>query len=251
MRADPVTAALPPPRVEPRRALHTDRLFFGGMSLLIALTVVAGFGPSSFFRSAVEAPLELSGLMHAHGAAFTAWIVLLLAQNALVLGNRRDLHRLLGFASIGLAAVMIVLGARLAVEQAAAGTLGGLGEVNPVAVPFLAVPLVSVIIVFPALFGAAVYFRKRTATHKRLVLLATLDLMTAAIARLPGVTTPLGFFGITDLFLVAMIVYDLQTLGRVHAATLAGGAVLIGCQVGRVLLMGSSTWLAFAQWLTA
>jgi hypothetical protein len=251
MSADPVTAVLPPPRVEPRRALHPDRLFFGGMSLLIALTVLAGFGPSYFFRSAVEAPRALSGLMHAHGAAFTAWIVLLLAQNALVLANRRDLHRLLGFAGVGLAVVMVVLGTQLAIDEAAKGMLGGFGKPNPIAVPFLAVPLATTVVVFPLLFGAAVYFRKHTATHKRLVLLATLDLMTAAVARLPGVTTPLGFFGITDLFWVAMLVYDFKTLGRAHAATLWGGAILIGSQVGRVLLMDTSAWLSFAQWLVA
>ena len=64
------------------------------------------------------------------------------------------------------------------------------------------------------------------------MLLATIAVLTAAIARLPYVL-PLGppaFFGLTDLLVVAAMVYDWWTRGRVHPALLWGGLFLIASQ---------------------
>jgi hypothetical protein len=40
------------------------------------------------------------------------------------------------------------------------------------------------------LVSAALYFRRQSQSHKRLMLLATLALLTPAIARLPGIAPP-------------------------------------------------------------
>ena len=74
----------------------TDRLFFTGMALASALMLYLGFLPSYFHRS-VELP-PLSPLYQLHGALFTAWIALFLAQTALIAGGRPDIHRTLGVA---------------------------------------------------------------------------------------------------------------------------------------------------------
>jgi hypothetical protein len=52
-------------------------------------------------------------------------------------------------------------------------------------------------------------FRRRTDIHKRLVIIATRELVTAAVARWPVISAlgPVAFFGVTDLFLVALAVY--------------------------------------------
>jgi hypothetical protein len=107
--------------------------------------------------------------------------------------------------------------------------------------------------VFPVLFGAALLLRRRTDYHKRLVLIATFELVTAAVARWPGVTSlgPPGFFGFTDLFLVPLLIYDISTRGRVHPATLWGGLFLIASQPLRLLIGLSAPWAAFAAWLTS
>jgi hypothetical protein len=234
-----------------RGTVYSDRLFFGGLSLLIALTVLGGFGPSYFFRSLVDSPPPLTALMHAHGAAFSAWIVLLLVQSALVAADRRDLHRALGFAGVGLAALMMVLGAWLGIVRAAEG----MAIRGAAAAAFVAVPLTTVI-VFPVLFGAAVFWRKQAALHKRFVMIATLEFVPAAIARFPGMSSPsfgptdlLVHFALADLFLLAILAYDLTTIGRPHRATVWGGAILVASQVGRVLIIEAPAWLTFAQWL--
>jgi hypothetical protein len=104
------------------------------------------------------------------------------------------------------------------------------------------------------------WVRKSAAIHTRLVLIATLELVTAAVGRLPGVFVPLGafgplgplgLFGLTDLFVVAIALYDLATLKRLHAATLWGGLFLIASQALRLVIGPTAAWQTFAGWLTS
>jgi hypothetical protein len=95
-------------------ARKTDRLFFTGMALASALTLFLGFLPSYFHRG-IELP-SLTPLYQLHGAFFTAWVALLVAQTALVAGNRTDIHRTLGVAGVVLAAFVLVVGVAVSVE---------------------------------------------------------------------------------------------------------------------------------------
>ena len=117
------------------------------------------------------------------------------------------------------------------------------------ALGFLTVPL-STGVVFPALAGAALYWRQNAAVHKRLMLIAALELLPAGLARVPGMLPfgPLGFFGGTDVFLLAIAIYDVATRRRLHIATLLGGLFLVASQVGRIMLSSTEAWLSFARW---
>jgi hypothetical protein len=228
---------------------HTDRRFFGGMVIVLLLTVIGGFSRTYYFNSLVATPFALTGLLHWHGVLFSAWMLLLVAQTRLIAVRRPDLHRRMGYVGAALAVAMVVLATTVAITRTAAGVTVDRG-VPPLV--FMAVPLVGMV-VFAALFGAALHVRRRGAAHKRLVILASLEIVTAAVARLPIVETwgPPGFFGVIDLFLVAIAFYDWRTLGRLHPATLWGGLFLIASQVGRLLLGGTAMWLSFAGWLTS
>jgi hypothetical protein len=111
----------------------------------------------------------------------------------------------------------------------------------------------ATVIIFPAFVAAALYWRRSPDIHKRLMLIATLELVPAGVARVPGVLPlgPLGFFGGADLFVVAMIAFDLATRRRVHPATAWGGALLIATQVGRFAIASTPAWDAFAHWAIA
>jgi FtsH-binding integral membrane protein len=202
----------------------TDRLFFSGMALASALILFLGFLPSYFYRSAELPPL--TPLYQLHGALFTAWIVLLVAQTALVAGGRTDIHRTLGVAGAVLAAVVFIVGVAVSVEtlRRNGGPPGG----DPR--KFFAIPLGD-IIVFGVLVGAAILQRQQSDTHKRLMLLATISLLTAAAARFLRQVgmggAPNLFYG-TDVFVLALVIYDLVSRGRVHPATLWGGAMVVG-----------------------
>jgi len=84
------------------------------------------------------------------------------------------------------------------------------------------------------------------------LLLATIGLLTPAIARLPGIAEagPLAFFALTDLFIAAGFVYDRWTRRRVHPAFLWGGLFIIVSQPLRLVASSTGAWLAFANWLT-
>jgi hypothetical protein len=244
-----MTAAAMPRSPEAAVPGRRERRFFGGMAIAFGLTVMAGFARTYYFNSYAVPPFELSQLLHWHGAAYTAWMLLLVTQTTLIAAKRTRMHRQLGVAGAVLAVAMIGLGTAVAVSRTASGAIADQG-VPPLL--FLAVPLLGMV-VFAGLLGAALHQRRRSAAHKRLMLLATLELVTAAVSRLPLVEDwgPIGFFGVTDLFVVAIAVYDLATLKRVHAATLWGGLFFVVSQPLRLVIGGTPAWLAFAAWLTA
>lgn len=93
-----------------------DNLFFSGMAVLILATVFLGFARSYYLAGVFRAPPNL--LIHIHGAAFSSWILLLIAQTSLVAGGRVDLHRRLGLLGFGLACLMVILGLMAATRWA-------------------------------------------------------------------------------------------------------------------------------------
>jgi hypothetical protein len=248
LASSPAHATSSPEKTTSRNAARLDRMFFGGMAIALTLTVFAGFSRTYYFNDFAAEPFELSPLLHWHGAAFTTWMLLLVAQTALIATRRVNVHRRLGAAGAVLAVLLVALGVTVAVTRTADGSIADHG-VPPLL--FLAVPLIGMA-VFAVLLGAAVYLRRQSAAHKRLVLIATLELVTAGVSRLPIVDTwgPIGFFGVVDLFVVAMVAYDLAILKSVHPATLWGGLLFVASQPLRLLIGGTPGWLAFAAWLT-
>lgn len=225
-----------------------ERRFFSGMAIAALLTVVAGFAPSYFLKAHFGGP-ALSPLLHVHGALFTAWMVLFLAQTLLVAVKRTDLHRRLGVTTFAVAVAMPLAGAAVAIDAARRGVTPPGG---PPPLVFLAIPLGD-LVVFSTLVATGFAFRRRSDIHKRLMLLATIGLLTPAIARLPFISTasPLVYFGLTDLFVAACLVYDRVTLGRFSRAFLWGGLLLVVSQPLRLAIAFTPAWLAFASWLTS
>lgn len=247
-----VTADVRQPASRPLSAGARDRIFYSGMAIAMTATVFAGFAPSYFLRAALDGPLrpgtpELSPLLHVHGAVFSAWVVLFLVQTALVASRRVRVHRRLGMAGAVLAAVMVVVGVSAAVDAVRRGAAPP--GVDPRA--FLAIPMGDMVM-FSGFVVAAVWLRRKKEAHKRLMVLAFLSLLVAAVARLPGVVAlgPLGFFLLTYVpFLAAGMLYDWRSRGRVHPVYLWGGALLLLSVPLRLVVSGTSTWMAFAEWI--
>ncbi len=218
------------------------------MTITMLITVLAGFGPTYYFNSISGSAVVLTPALQVHGAAFTTWMVLLVLQSTLISAGRVDLHRRLAVAGGVLGACMMVLGAYVAITRFRAGVLT-LGPDFPLGM-LLAIALAT-IVVFPVLFGSALVLRRRMDFHKRLVLLATMELVLAAVARLPVISSlgPPAFFSVTDLFVVALVVYDLYTRGRIHPATLWGGLFFVASQPLRLAIGFSAPWQSFATWL--
>jgi hypothetical protein len=223
-----------------------DRWFFTGMAIAIVLTIFAGFAPSYYLKGVFGAP-PISTFLHMHGILFTSWILLFLTQTSLIAAGRTDVHRRLGLVGGALAVLMSVIGVLAAVGAARRGFTPPGG---PPPLVFLVIPFGD-IAVFVSLVGAALYLRGRSQTHKRLMLLGTIALLTPALARMPfiGAGGPLAFFGATDLFVVACVIYDRLAHGRVHPAFLWGGLFFILSQPLRLAIGGTGAWRAFAEWM--
>lgn len=233
----------------PRRA-PAERRFFTGMALAILATIFVGFARSFYLRPLFpDWPAPAEAIFYVHGAVSTAWLLLLVAQASLVAGGRTALHRRIGPFGAVLAVAIVVLGV-LGALTAAARPTGFVGIPVP-PLQFLAIPIFDM-----ALFGAFVWLaiarRHDPQSHKRWMLLATVNMVTAGIARWPGVFPlgPLAFFGLTDLFIVALAVWDFRARGRLHPVTLWGGLLVIVSQPLRLAVMGTESWLAFARWGT-
>jgi hypothetical protein len=231
------------------RGRRPDRLFYVLLAVVASLLVFAGFARTYYLKAYFEAR-PLLPLVHLHGFVFTCWFVLFLVQVTLVAAKRTDLHRRLGVAGGLLALLMLLVGVTTAIAAAKRG-FGPPGGPPPLV--FLTIPFGD-ILVFSILVGAGFYFRRQSETHKRLMLLATIGILTPAIARLPFAfilaAGPLAFFGLTDLFLAACVFYDTVARRRLHPAYLWGGLLIVVSQPLRLALGGTGVWLTFARWLT-
>jgi hypothetical protein len=236
-----------------REAGRHDRLFYGGMAVAMGLTVFAGFASTYYLRFLTGGPkATVSGgafttLVYAHGALFTVWVLLFIVQTALVAGRRVAVHRRLGVAGAVLAAAMIVAGTLLAIATAKRGA-APVG-VDPLA--FLVIPLVDMIL-FPTFVTAALALRRDKEAHKRLMLLAYISIIVAAVARLPGVLRrgPPASFGLTLLFVVMAGIYDFLSRRRVHKVYLWGGALIAASVPLRLAISRTGAWRTLAELLT-
>ncbi len=222
-----------------------DWRFYAGMAVAILVTVFAGFAPTFYLKSWFAAP-PLPALVFTHGLAFSAWIAMFLVQTALIAGKRPDLHRRLGVVGAALAAGMVILGVAAATWSIRANhTPPGIDPRSFLALPFFGITM------FASLAALGIALRRRPQAHKRLMLLATIAMLDAAIARLPGVLA-LGLpvaYALQDLFLVACALYDFATRRRVHPVYVWGGLAILVSEPLRLLVSQTPLWLAFGDWL--
>src|ERR1700682_3571082 len=88
---------------------RSERTFYTWAAVVAALVVFAGFARTYYVKGAFGTP-DLSALKHLHGFVMTAWFTLFLVQVRLVATGRTRIHRKLGVAGAGPAAVVVVVG---------------------------------------------------------------------------------------------------------------------------------------------
>ena len=222
-----------------------DHLFFSAMALGILATVFVGFARTYYLAGMFRASLP-SLIVHLHGAAFSSWIVLLVVQTSLVSAGRVDLHRRLGILGFLLACAMVILGVLAGTDS----LVRGFAPPGLDASTFYVIPLTDMLIFATLVFLA---FRNRSdpPAHKRLILISTIALLIAAIARWPFAPVnqnPIAAALLSYVFLLILVAYDLWSIRKVHRATLWAGAFLIFVQQVRVPIAKTAAWHAFAGW---
>ncbi len=226
-----------------------DGKFYTGIAIAMLFTVLVGFSRTYFLGLVSGHPTTITGrvpntTVHLHALLFMSWMVLFIVQTSLVATHRVKVHRKLGYFGAALAAAMIVVGGRTAVEAAR------LGAVPPGAKPwnFIAIPFGD-ITTFAIFFLGAVLWRNDKDKHKRLMILASTCLMAAALVRWPGILAlgALVSYGLMLVFPIAGAVYDRWSRGRVHPVYWWGLALLVLGVAVRIVLLGSPAWAHATQ----
>ncbi|HEX8535672.1 MAG TPA: hypothetical protein VF662_16035 [Allosphingosinicella sp.] len=218
------------------------------MGLAVAATVFAGFARSYYLSHWLTPPArtpEITPLLHIHAIVFTLWILLQVVQPALIAGGRVGIHRKLGWFGAALAVMVWLLGNSASIEAMKVG-YKGLGD--PYA--FYAITFFSMQ-AFAIVVALGILRRGDGDAHKRLMLLSSAAILEAAVGRLPLQmvvdTAPLSFYLGADLIILAGILYDWRTRGRMHGVWIWGGGALVASQIIRVAVMNTGPWLAFAH----
>jgi hypothetical protein len=221
-----------------------DRLFYTGMAIAVAVVVFAGFAPTYFLRGSYQAT-PLPAYLQVHGALFTTWIALFIAQASLIAARQTRVHRRLGWATVALAVAMVVAGTTAGIFSMRSQVEAG--NVQP-AQAFLTAPLFSMTM-FAAFVAAAIALRRDVQAHKRLMLLATISILDAAVARLPFEvfrTSSWAYLPATDTLLAVAILYDVASRRTVHPVYLWGGLLLVIEQALRIPVGETAAWQALA-----
>ena len=224
-----------------------ERRMYTWAAIVAIVVMFAGFAPTYYLKGVFASP-DLDTLKHVHGVIMTAWFAFFLLQVRLVATGNTRIHRQLGIGGVVLAMLVVYVGITAGIASARSGAA-------PNGIPplvFLVLPF-GEMVAFTGLFAAAIALRRRSAWHKRLMLVATVAMLTPAVARMPfDVIKSLGppaFFGFTDLLIVACMAFDAVKNRRVHPAFVAGLAFVVFVQVGRLLLSRTEAWMTFARWV--
>jgi hypothetical protein len=215
------------------------------------VAVIMGFGPELNGHLEGRTPYPPM-IVHFHVAAFVAWLVLFTAQIWLVRLRRLDIHRTLGFAAVALVPVMVVLGVATTLVSRRLHFEAGRNEM----LAFMIVPLTDMLL-FPSFAIPGILLRRYPLTHKRLILLATAMLLPAAFGRWIGPWILAhwgdGFFGFmaqaylgSNAMILAAILYDRVTRGRVHAVYLIAVPWILAVQAFASAIYHWPGWVPLA-----
>lgn len=248
--------------VSGRATVSTGQHFYVRIAAACLAVAVIGFAPT-YWLPLLRGTLEVRPIFHVHAAVFYGWTLLFLAQTYLAANRRITRHREWGVFGVALATAMCFVGMAAALTSLRQATADGFGEA---ARPFVIIP-VSGIAFFAALFTFALLKVKQFEIHKRVMLVATVSLLQAAVGRwflifLAPVPVGGGPAGpppvaisvlpalLSDLLIVAAMMHDRKTIGRVHPALWAAGGALVALQLLRVPLSGTAAWTRIADWLS-
>lgn len=224
-------------------------LFYFAFGLFGLLVVALGFGVTyavPMARRTFSAP----GIVHLHGAFALGWVLLVVVQAMLVRRVRTPLHRRVGRIALPLAPAVWASGIATGVWAAARD----LPELGTAATSSLA-GTVSGLSIYLLLVVAAVLTRRKPDWHKRLVMLATIQLLWPAFFRLrhwlPAVPDPDIWFALVLAYapILVAVVRDRWRYGRIHPVWLFLGPAVIVEQSVEFALFDQEPLRRFGQFL--
>ncbi|MET0677138.1 MAG: hypothetical protein ABW175_15175 [Bradyrhizobium sp.] len=247
---------LHPPRAIARAQ---TRYFYFYMALACMAVAFLGFAPTYWMPLARRA-FTASPVVYFHALLFFTWSLYFVFQSWLAASGKVVRHRAVGMIGVSLATTMAISGFLVAVHAMKRAAAAGLTDEG---IAFIIVPL-SGIAFFAVVFTLAIVWVRQPEIHKRLMLLAAISLLDAAVARWfltflapPGplgpppvpVTIPPAI--VAYLLLVVAIVFDWRTRGRPHPVYVYGGIALIAIKFLNWPISLTPLWHSFAGGILA
>ncbi len=241
-----------------------DRWIYVVMAVSFIIYALAGFVPASLAKmAAVEAgqrpPFPLA--MHVHAGLMGAFLLLLLAQTALVATGRKQLHQTLGVAGLAIGPALVIVGFIL-VPTMYHQVWGGMQAAPPeiqagmrqglLAFDNIMLMQLRIGILFPIFLAIALLARRTdSGLHKRMMILSIAPALPAAFDRMTWLPTTLPASPLApDLYTLAaiapMFIWDLARTRTVHKAYVIWLALFGAAAIVVHLLWDSEWWHATA-----
>ena len=235
------------------------RYFYFHMALACMAVAFLGFAPTYWLPLAAGS-FASTPVVHFHGLLFFTWTLYFAFQTWLAASGRTARHRSLGVIGVSLATAMTIFGFLVAVN--AMKRSAAIGQTDA-GIAFAIVPL-SGILFFAVVFALAIANTRRPEIHKRLMLLAGISILDAAVARWfltflappgppgpPPVPVTIAPALVAYLLLVVAIAADWRTRGRPHPVYIYGGAALLAVKLLNWPISTTAAWHALAGGILA
>src|SRR5579863_1623962 len=224
--------------------------FYTWMFLACVLIAFLGFIPT-FWTPLAAGQFKANPVVFFHGIGFFAWTLFALVQSSLIPAGRTPLHREVGLFGVSLATALTLFALLAALNSLKHGVAAG-QEADAEA--FLIVPLWT-IIAFAVFVTLAIANIRRPEAHKRLMLLATITVLGAPVARplivwvykfpptaqLPvwlGVTGSIVGYGLIGFAMA----WDWRRRGRPHPVYVWGLAALVAIPLLAMPVSRTAAW---------
>ena len=243
-----------PTENKPFAASHPwDRTFFLANVAVAWIGILAGFSPELLEHGRGISPFP-PPIVLVHGVVFFGWLVLFTVQVLLIRSRRVDIHRKLGLAGAVMVPLMVILGLEANVVAQRLHFAQGESQLN-----FMILPITDMIML-AGLAGSGLLLRKNPVVHKRLMLLATVNLTDAGFGRWVGPWIAAhagdGFLAFIvqncvclDLIIIAAMVYDQVTRGRIHPVYRIAFPLILANQALTSAIYHSPAWIPIARYL--
>jgi hypothetical protein len=235
------------------------RYFYFHMALACMAVAFLGFAPT-YWLPLASGSFASTPVVHFHGLLFFTWTLYFAFQTWLAASGHTARHRSLGVIGVSLATAMTIFGFLVTVN--AMKRSAAMGQLDA-GVAFAIVPL-SGILFFAVVLGLAIAKTRQPETHKRLMLLAAISILDAAVARWfltflappgppgpPPVPVTIGPAIVAYLLLVVAIVADWRRCGRPHPVYIYGGAALLAVKLLNWPISVTAAWHSLAGGILA
>ena len=173
------------------KQLKGEPFFFYYSSIILTMIVVA-FGFNALIN--MDDLLPISPVVIVHGIFMIAWYTLVVVQTRLIIRGNHNVHIILGKSSIALALGMVISGIMMTLDSYTRSNSVDIVTVN-----------LFITINFIILYTLALYRRRHSDQHKRLMLFASIAMILPALGRITQAASINDFLAL-PMWLILMIV---------------------------------------------